>query len=63
MPRTQKYEVWRDRGGQWRWTLKSSNGRVLADSAEGYRKRSEVRAAVQKIIDGATTVQVVERAE
>lgn len=29
-------EVYQDKGGEWRWRLKARNGRVIADSAEGY---------------------------
>ena len=31
-----KYEIYRDRRGEWRWRLKAANGRILAVSSEGY---------------------------
>jgi uncharacterized protein YegP (UPF0339 family) len=35
-----KVQVWRSpKDGQWRWSVRASNGRVTADSAEGYRTR------------------------
>ena len=41
-----RFEVYEDSEGQWRWRLIAGNGRVVADSAEGYaRKRNAVRAA------------------
>jgi len=30
--------VYRDRQKKWRWRFKASNGRIVADSAEGYER-------------------------
>lgn len=41
-----KFEIFKDKAGEWRWRLKAPNGRVIAAS-EGYkRKRSAERGAV-----------------
>ena len=32
-----KFECYRDRAGLWRWHLKASNGRIIADSGQGYQ--------------------------
>ena len=40
------YDVYKDEKGEWRWRLKSKNGRTIADSGEGYKRRSgAVKAA------------------
>lgn len=39
--RNHKVEVYRDTAGKWRWRFRASNGRILADSAEGYTTRSK----------------------
>lgn len=40
------FHVFKDMRGEWRWRLKASNGKVIADSGEGYkRERSAVNAA------------------
>lgn len=31
--------VYKDRGGKFRWRIKSPNNRILADSAQGYKTR------------------------
>lgn len=31
--------IYRDAAGAWRWRLKAANGRVIADSGEGYGDR------------------------
>jgi uncharacterized protein YegP (UPF0339 family) len=36
-----KFEVYRDKAGEYRWRLRAANNEVVADSNEGYRtKRS-----------------------
>lgn len=32
--------IYRDAAGEWRWSAIARNGKVVADSAEGYRNRS-----------------------
>lgn len=32
---------YKDRKKQWRWSVYAMNGRVLADSGEGYRRRGD----------------------
>lgn len=40
------FVVFKDIRGEWRWHLKATNGKVIADSAEGYkRERSAANAA------------------
>jgi uncharacterized protein YegP (UPF0339 family) len=41
------FEVFRDRGGQWRWHLKAANGRILADSGEGYESQANLYRATR----------------
>jgi uncharacterized protein YegP (UPF0339 family) len=33
------FHVYKDKAGEWRWSLKAGNGRVIADSGEGYNDR------------------------
>lgn len=35
------YTIYKDRVGQWRWRYVSSNGRTIADSAEGYYNKQD----------------------
>jgi uncharacterized protein YegP (UPF0339 family) len=51
------FEVYEDRAGEWRWRLRHRNGRIVADSGEGYASRHGARAAVDRVkerADGAT---------
>lgn len=35
------YVVYRDQRNEWRWTFYSENHRKIADSAEGYKNKSD----------------------
>jgi len=44
-----KLEFYRDAGRLWRWRLRASNGRILADSGEGYHRLASAKHAVLRI--------------
>jgi uncharacterized protein YegP (UPF0339 family) len=35
------FHVYKDNAGEWRWNLKAANGRLIADSGEGYNDRAD----------------------
>ena len=37
--------VYRDKAGQWRWRMMARNGKIVADSGEGYASRSNAKRA------------------
>ena len=34
-----KYEIFEGKDGLWYWRLRARNGRIIADGAQGYRRR------------------------
>lgn len=52
---TKRLTLYKDAANQWRWTVKSSNGRIVADSSEGYEHRAD---CIKQAIDlfGSTVV-------
>jgi uncharacterized protein YegP (UPF0339 family) len=48
-----RFDVYEDRAGQYRWRLVASNGRIVADSGEGYTNAANAREAAQRIRDRA----------
>ena len=55
------FRVYRDGKGEWRWQLRTRNGRTIADSAEGYNLRSGcLRAIVAVKRCGAAKVVTTE---
>lgn len=58
-----KFHIYQDARGEWRWHLKARNGRIVADSGEGYvRQGNAVRAAetVREVIRHHVAPIVVE---
>lgn len=52
------FEVFRDKAGEYRWRLVADNGRILADSGEGYASKHGARDAAarvqQRVTDAGT---------
>lgn len=44
-----KFDVYRDARRQFRWRLKASNGRIVADSGEGYSDRYGARRPAETV--------------
>ncbi|MGN8553959.1 UNVERIFIED_CONTAM: YegP family protein [Microbacterium sp. SLM126] len=54
-----KFELFTDKGGQWRFNLKASNGEVIA-SSEGYTSKSGALNGIESVKNHAPDAQVVE---
>lgn len=45
-----KVEFFKDKAGEWRWNLKAANGRIVADSSEGYKTKWSCKRAARKFL-------------
>jgi len=43
------YQYYKDSKDEWRWRLVASNGRIVADSGEGYRNEHECLADIDRV--------------
>ena len=43
------FEIFEDNGGEFRWRLRHRNGKILADSGEGYSSRSKARDGIESV--------------
>ena len=43
------YHYYKDHEGEWRWRLKASNGRIIADSAEGYKNEQDCLDDIDRV--------------
>ncbi|MDT3434096.1 DUF1508 domain-containing protein [Haloarcula sp. 1CSR25-25] len=43
------FEVYEDKGNEWRWRLRHRNGEIIADSGEGYTERNKAVAAIERV--------------
>lgn len=53
-----KFTIYSDRAGEYRWRLRATNGRIVADSAEGYRSKADCQAGIQLVKRGAPAASV-----
>jgi uncharacterized protein YegP (UPF0339 family) len=53
--RSLTFEIYKDRGGEHRWRLKSSNGQVIASSGQGYKDKRDCKNAIERIKKDAAT--------
>ena len=44
-----RFELHKDHAGEWRWRLRATNGNVVADSAEGYRRREDCERGIELV--------------
>ena len=36
-----KFNLYCDNANEWRWNLKAANGKIIADSGEGYKNKAD----------------------
>ena len=36
-----QFEVYEDKAGEWRWRLRASNAKIIANSSEGYKNKQD----------------------
>ena len=58
-----KIKIYRDGAHEFRWRLVASNGRIIADSAEGYTDKAHCEQAVTRFVESAQSATIVETAE
>lgn len=44
-----EYCTYVDSRSEWRWRLKAKNGETIADSGEGYKNKSDCKAAIDLV--------------
>jgi uncharacterized protein YegP (UPF0339 family) len=54
------FEVYNDAADEWRWRLIRQNGRIIADSGQGYTERNDAVEAVERAMSGDADTEVYE---
>lgn len=54
-----RFEMYKGHDKQWRWRLVATNGNIIADSAESYRRKKDCLAAIRSIQTSASTADVL----
>lgn len=55
-----KFELWKDKKGEWRWNLKAGNGEVIAVS-EGYTSKAGAKSGIRSVRLNAPLARVVDK--
>lgn len=50
MGKSAEVRVYEDEAGEYRWSLVAKNGKIIADSAEGYGTRWKARRAARTLL-------------
>jgi uncharacterized protein len=53
------FKVYKDKKSEFRWRLVSKNGKTLADSGEGYKRKSACLKAIEKVQNQAAYAEVI----
>lgn len=56
MQKNFKIKVYKDDADEWRWSMLSTNGRIVADCSESYKRRSSCLKMAHKIAETAIEV-------
>ena len=52
------FEIYKDDENDWRWRLRhNSNGKIIADSGEGYENRSDCMHGID-LVKGSSNAQI-----
>ncbi len=54
-----KFEIFQDKGGQFRFNLKAGNGEVIA-SSEGYASKASAKNGIESVKKNAADADVVD---
>ncbi|WP_369335327.1 HVO_2922 family protein [Halostella sp. PRR32] len=53
-----RFQLFRDRAGDWRWRLRHDNGNIIADSGEGYSSKQKAEQGLQSVKANAPGAEV-----
>ena len=56
-----RFEIYRDKKKEYRWRLVAKNGKTIADSGEGYKRRAGCMKAISSLrikVSGAEVVEI-----
>ena len=56
-----RFELYKDKAGEYRWRFVSGNGRIIATSSEGYKAKGDCQNGIELIKREAPSAQVEEK--
>ena len=56
-----KFQIFKDGAGEYRWHLRANNNEIIADSSEGYSKKSDCEHGVELVKELSPSAQLEEQ--
>ncbi len=53
-----KFQLYKDRKGEYRWRLRASNGEIIADGNEGYSSKDSAKHGIELVKQQAASAEV-----
>jgi uncharacterized protein len=58
-----KFQLYKDRKGEYRWRLRARNGEIIADSNEGYSSKASCKHGIDLVKEQAANAEVEDQTE
>jgi uncharacterized protein len=58
-----KFQLYKDRKGEYRWRLRARNGEIIADSNEGYSRKASCKHGIDLVKEQAASAVVEDQTE
>ena len=58
-----KFQIYKDRKGEYRWRLRARNGEIIADSNEGYSSKANCKHGIDRVRQQAASAEVEDQTE
>jgi uncharacterized protein YegP (UPF0339 family) len=57
-----KFEIYKDKTGEFRWRLIHTNGQIIANSSEGYKAKANAMGGIDSVKQNAPSAIVEDKA-
>jgi uncharacterized protein YegP (UPF0339 family) len=57
-----KFEIYKDKKGEFRWKLIASNGQLIANSGEGYTSKDNAKNGIESVKKDAASAAIEDKA-
>ena len=56
-----RFEIYKDKSGEFRWRLVHTNGQVIASSGEGYKAKENAMSGIDSVKENAPNATVEDK--
>ena len=56
-----KFEIYKDKSGEFRWRLVQTNGQVIANSGEGYKAKANVMGGINSVKENVPNATIEDK--